>query len=154
MPKTTFNVETNAGPSDAVREYVLSRDAWRCQYCGVKDDLIIEHVIPFYQGGHTASYNLVAACVTCNCRKRGLTWLPNNIADLELDNSAWAATIRERAAADAPAQHRRDNSKIYSYKMDTIIGERFRQYVRFQTDRPIGEVAEEAIRLFLDKVGG
>lgn len=54
------------------RMNVLTRDDWRCQYCGVQcptDDLNYDHVIPRSQGGQTVWENIVTACYPCNARK-------------------------------------------------------------------------------------
>ena len=45
------------------------RDEFRCQYCGAKDDLTFDHVIPRASGGITSWENVVAACAPCNLRK-------------------------------------------------------------------------------------
>ena len=45
------------------------RDEFTCQYCGHKDDLTFDHIIPRSKGGRTSWENVVAACSTCNLRK-------------------------------------------------------------------------------------
>jgi 5-methylcytosine-specific restriction endonuclease McrA len=55
------------------RKNVLRRDQHRCQYCGVRDRLTIDHVLPRSRGGRDAWENLVAACVPCNNRKGNRT---------------------------------------------------------------------------------
>ncbi|EEX15138.1 MAG: HNH endonuclease [Salipiger thiooxidans] len=45
------------------------RDEFRCQYCGSKDDLTFDHVVPRASGGITSWENVVAACAPCNLRK-------------------------------------------------------------------------------------
>ncbi len=45
------------------------RDEFLCQYCGAKDDLTFDHVIPRARGGVTSWENVVAACSKCNLRK-------------------------------------------------------------------------------------
>ena len=49
--------------------YVMRRDRGRCQYCGSRDRLTIDHVFPKSRGGKDTWENLVAACVPCNNRK-------------------------------------------------------------------------------------
>jgi len=51
------------------RKNVMRRDRGRCQYCGSKDRLTIDHVFPKSRGGKDTWENLVAACVPCNNRK-------------------------------------------------------------------------------------
>jgi 5-methylcytosine-specific restriction endonuclease McrA len=55
------------------RKNVIRRDGHRCQYCGSKDRLTIDHVMPRSRGGRDAWDNLVAACVPCNNRKGSRT---------------------------------------------------------------------------------
>ena len=48
---------------------VFLRDRFCCQYCGSRDDLTFDHVIPRSKGGRTTWENVVAACASCNGRK-------------------------------------------------------------------------------------
>ncbi|MGB6750248.1 MAG: HNH endonuclease [Xanthobacteraceae bacterium] len=52
---------------------VFLRDRFVCQYCGARDDLTFDHLIPRSRGGHTLWDNVVAACSPCNLRKGNLT---------------------------------------------------------------------------------
>jgi len=55
------------------RKNVIRRDSNRCQYCGSRDRLTIDHVVPKSRGGRDTWDNLVAACVPCNNRKGSKT---------------------------------------------------------------------------------
>jgi 5-methylcytosine-specific restriction endonuclease McrA len=48
---------------------VFLRDRFSCQYCGTRDDLTFDHLLPRSRGGHTVWSNVVAACSPCNLRK-------------------------------------------------------------------------------------
>ena len=48
---------------------VFLRDHFQCQYCGARDDLTFDHVIPRSKGGLTTWENVVAACAPCNLKK-------------------------------------------------------------------------------------
>lgn len=50
---------------------VFLRDRFSCQYCGSKDDLTFDHVIPRSRGGQTRWDNVTTACAPCNLRKGG-----------------------------------------------------------------------------------
>ena len=50
---------------------VFLRDRFSCQYCGERDDLTFDHLVPRSKGGHTTWENVVAACSPCNLRKGG-----------------------------------------------------------------------------------
>lgn len=54
-----------------VRLAVLNRDGWRCRECGSRQDLEIDHVIPWSRGGaHTDPGNLQVLCRLHNSDKR------------------------------------------------------------------------------------
>lgn len=55
------------------RKNVLRRDGFRCQYCGGRDHLTIDHVHPRSRGGRDTWENLVTACTDCNSRKGSRT---------------------------------------------------------------------------------
>ena len=48
---------------------VFLRDRFSCQYCGRREDLTFDHVVPRSLGGQTRWDNVVAACSTCNLAK-------------------------------------------------------------------------------------
>ncbi len=48
---------------------VFLRDRFSCQYCGSRDDLTFDHVIPRSKGGLTRWDNVVTACAPCNLAK-------------------------------------------------------------------------------------
>ncbi len=48
---------------------VFLRDRFTCQYCGERDELTFDHVVPRSKGGTTTWTNVVAACSPCNLRK-------------------------------------------------------------------------------------
>ena len=52
---------------------VFLRDRFACQYCGSRDDLTFDHIVPRSKGGQTTWDNVVAACSPCNLRKGNLT---------------------------------------------------------------------------------
>ena len=49
------------------------RDEFCCQYCGAKEGLTFDHVIPRSRGGRTTWENVVAACGPCNLHKGART---------------------------------------------------------------------------------
>jgi len=48
---------------------VFSRDRFRCQYCGGPAENV-DHIVPRSRGGSHTWTNVVAACRSCNSRKR------------------------------------------------------------------------------------
>jgi 5-methylcytosine-specific restriction endonuclease McrA len=51
---------------------VFLRDRFSCQYCGSREDLTFDHLVPRSRGGHTTWENVVTACSVCNLKKGGL----------------------------------------------------------------------------------
>jgi 5-methylcytosine-specific restriction endonuclease McrA len=49
-----------------VRRIVFERDAYACGYCGTREDLQVDHLIPLSRGGSNGFDNLITACVSCN----------------------------------------------------------------------------------------
>ena len=52
---------------------VFLRDKFSCQFCGSREDLTFDHLLPRSRGGHTTWINVVAACSPCNLKKGNLT---------------------------------------------------------------------------------
>ena len=55
------------------RRNIMKRDGNRCQYCGSKSNLTIDHVVPRSRGGGDTWENLVTACDSCNLKKGNRT---------------------------------------------------------------------------------
>jgi hypothetical protein len=51
-----------------IREVILRRDQYICQYCGAEANTV-DHVVPISKGGNDYPDNLVAACARCNYSK-------------------------------------------------------------------------------------
>ena len=50
---------------------VFLRDKFSCQYCGSKNELTFDHLLPRSKGGKTNWENVVTACSNCNVQKGG-----------------------------------------------------------------------------------
>jgi 5-methylcytosine-specific restriction endonuclease McrA len=53
-----------------IRERVLIRDGYCCQYCGSENATTVDHVQPISKGGTDEPDNLLAACTRCNYQKK------------------------------------------------------------------------------------
>ncbi len=51
------------------RNLIHKRDNYTCQYCGAKEHLTIDHIIPSSRGGGNDWCNLVSCCISCNTKK-------------------------------------------------------------------------------------
>lgn len=74
------------GISRHERFAVLTRDGFRCRYCGrgAPDVVLhVDHVIPRSKGGSNERWNLRTACADCNVGK-GATHLPSELTSLDL----------------------------------------------------------------------
>jgi len=53
-----------------LRHRIFARDGFACVYCGAKQDLACDHIIPVSKGGSSVAENLATACKPCNSSKR------------------------------------------------------------------------------------
>lgn len=55
------------------RNAIFRRDRYTCQYCGDKNKISLDHVLPISRGGKDTWENLVTACFPCNNKKGNRT---------------------------------------------------------------------------------
>lgn len=55
------------------RTLVYKRDDHTCQYCGSREKLTIDHILPKSRGGQDTWENLATACYVCNTKKGNRT---------------------------------------------------------------------------------
>ena len=62
-------------PSESLvpRAIIFERDAHACTYCGARNELQGDHIIPLSRGGTNAFNNLTTACKPCNQSKGSKT---------------------------------------------------------------------------------
>ncbi len=71
---------------------VFLRDRFTCQYCGDKDDLTFDHLVPRSRGGKTTWLNVVTACSPCNLSKGG--HMPDHV-DMWPRNMPFRPTVQQ-----------------------------------------------------------
>lgn len=65
-------------PADAKRLWKRRIKAhWndQCAYCGSRDELTLDHIVPKLLGGQDVSQNVLCACRTCNASKGHEDWI-------------------------------------------------------------------------------
>ncbi len=55
------------------RNLIYKRDNYTCAYCGARENLTLDHIIPSSRGGEHTWENLVTACGKCNTLKGNRT---------------------------------------------------------------------------------
>lgn len=91
------------------RDYLFTRDGFKCQYCGKTfrpKELTYDHVIPRSKGGSRTWENIITCCVPCNQKKGNKTPVEAKMPLLKKPQKPrWfpallAESIRERRAPD------------------------------------------------------
>lgn len=69
-----YGADYQQGPlyQKKLRDFIFSRSNGKCSYCGAKAEEI-DHIIPRSSGETNSTYNLVAACKSCNQMKSNLS---------------------------------------------------------------------------------
>jgi hypothetical protein len=55
------------------RRAIFTRDKHTCAYCGAKENLTADHILPQSRGGLDEWSNLITACLSCNLKKGNRT---------------------------------------------------------------------------------
>lgn len=69
--KRLYGLETKITSQDWLE--VLERDKWKCQKCGARENIEMDHIQPLSRGGQNLKANLRVLCKSCN-RKNGTTF--------------------------------------------------------------------------------
>jgi 5-methylcytosine-specific restriction endonuclease McrA len=56
----------DAGRYHELKLKILSRDGWKCQHCGRRDQLQIHHRVHRSQSGEDCAENLIVLCSGCH----------------------------------------------------------------------------------------
>jgi len=67
--KLTQYIKYQRKPLPYSKKNVLIRDKFLCQYCGGKDGLTIDHIVPQCKNGESTFENTIACCKRCNTIK-------------------------------------------------------------------------------------
>ena len=59
----------NKGVGRVVRDDIIERDGGCCLWCGIEDNLTIDHIIPRVLGGPDTYMNYQTLCMSCNLKK-------------------------------------------------------------------------------------
>jgi 5-methylcytosine-specific restriction endonuclease McrA len=61
-----FPVQLDPLPYESLRQQILRRDGWRCQYCGTMSNLEVHHKEFRGHSGADSEENLITLCVACH----------------------------------------------------------------------------------------
>lgn len=78
------------------------RDKFLCQYCGAREELTFDHVVPRAYGGRTTWENVTTACAPCNLRKGGRTPAEAHMAPRQRPFQPTTHTLQENGRAFPP----------------------------------------------------
>ncbi len=90
------------------------RDEFSCQYCGAKQDLTFDHVLPRKLAGVTSWENVVAACAPCNLKKGSKTLREAGLKLKRTPRQPDAEQLRNRGRM-FPPNHLHDSWLDYLY---------------------------------------
>ncbi|MFB7906426.1 HNH endonuclease [Kitasatospora sp. NPDC056076] len=67
--RTSARNQQRPGDWSSRRVRVLTRDRWRCQSCGSREELEVDHLVPVAKGGSWGIENLWTLCRACHRMK-------------------------------------------------------------------------------------
>lgn len=97
--------------SNKERYYILSRDAFTCQYCGRKApdvELHVDHLIPVARGGTNSHINLLASCADCNLSKQA-SLLPEEIIKEKQEDILYRTKHYQKHIKNNPLQDTKED---------------------------------------------
>ena len=108
--------------SKALRFEILTRDGYRCRYCGAgaqTTELHVDHILPRSAGGRDDRANLVTACIDCNFGKsdRQVLGIPEGFALTPDKRPARMAKMRAAAKAKKVPD---DLHELNAYEIDEL----------------------------------
>lgn len=57
-----------------LRQEILRRDGWRCQFCGRREDLQVHHIESRGRLGNDSEENLITLCADCHRAVHGMVF--------------------------------------------------------------------------------
>lgn len=106
---------------------LFKRDGFTCQYCGAHPPavvLVLDHIVPFAEGGSCSDDNLITSCETCNQGKGARS----------LDSAPVSMAVKATEVAEREAQLRgyyevmeaqRDRIEEDAWKVAHVFMDRF-----------------------------
>lgn len=113
--------------SKKVRFEIFKRDSFTCQYCGAHPPqavLVLDHIVPFADGGACDQDNLVTACETCNQGKgaRSLDQVPSTLAEKAKEVAEREAQLR---GFHEVMERRRERIEEDAWKVAEVFTDKF-----------------------------
>jgi hypothetical protein len=114
--------------TESAKKNIYIRDKYECQYCGSKEDLEIDHIIPLSKGGNNEPDNLITSCHKCNALKGDKTleeFITNNKYNIKfLDRvSKILDTLKEKEKEQEQYKEKEKEKEIILTEEQTLYGE-------------------------------
>jgi 5-methylcytosine-specific restriction endonuclease McrA len=68
----TENRRMDPSSYERLRQQILRRDGWRCQYCGSMSNLEVHHMEFRSHSGDDSEKNLITLCTACHAATHGI----------------------------------------------------------------------------------
>lgn len=81
-----------------------------CAYCGSKENLTIDHVIPKSKGGLNYTKNVICSCLSCNGSKANSDWKE------WYENQDFYCAVKKSRIEDWIGHQEDGKVKLYKYK--------------------------------------
>lgn len=81
-----------------------------CAYCGSKENLTIDHVIPKSKGGLNYTQNVICSCLSCNGSKANSDWKE------WYENQDFYCAVKKSRIEDWIGHQEDGKVKLYKYK--------------------------------------
>lgn len=92
--------------SSGTRYGIWLRDGGQCQWCGSRQELQVDHIVPWSNGGSDRTDNLRMLCASCNdARSNRRTDIWTTVLPLTYECHRCMPQLRSRAVDDEPAQY-------------------------------------------------
>lgn len=135
--------------TSAAKEKIFIRDKYECQYCGSKEELEIDHIIPLSKGGNNDDSNLITACHKCNNLKSDKT-LKEFVSSGHCKNLDRVSKILETLEEKEQEQDKEKDINLYGiYNNVTLSKDNYNKFLGICANR---KLFDELIDAFSENI--